>query len=85
MNVALIGSVSSSYHALEALIHAGVEITGVMGLDESLADRVSDFRSLEPLARKANIPFQSFRRIDEPETADFLSKQSSSEVNNNGT
>ncbi len=72
MNVALIGSVSSSYYSLDALIRAGVEITGVLGLDESLASTVSDFRSLEELATQAGIPFESFVKISEPHVERFL-------------
>ena len=72
MNVALIGSVSSSYHALDALIRGGVEITGVLGLDESCAETVSDFTPLRTLARRADLPFLSFVTLDEPPVAQFL-------------
>ena len=72
MNVALIGSVSSSYHVLDALIRGGVEITGVLGLDESRAKRVSDYRSLRPLAGRAGLAFQSFVKVEEPRVTEFL-------------
>ncbi len=73
MNVALIGAVSSSYHALDALIAAGgVEMTGVLGLDRSQADRANDYHDLEPLARSARIPFQSFVNVNEPAVSGFL-------------
>lgn len=72
MNVALIGSVSSSFHCLDALIRGGVEITGVLGVDESQAEAVSDYRSLRPLAERADLPFLSFVKVEEPAVEHFL-------------
>jgi len=72
MNLALIGSVSSSQAVLDALIRSGVEITCVLGLDAALADRVSDYRDLRPLAEQAGIPFRAFTKVDAPEVAAFL-------------
>lgn len=72
MKVALIGSVSSSFHALDALIRGGVEVTGVLGVDESRAGRIGDYRSLRELARAANLPFQSFVKVREPAVRRFL-------------
>jgi len=74
VNVALIGSVSSSYFALDALIRAGVEITGVLGLDESRASSVSDYRSLKELAWQAGIPYSSFVKVDQVHVGRFLRK-----------
>jgi len=72
MNLALIGSVSSSQAVLDALIRSSVEITCVLGLDAAQADRVSDYRDLRPLAEQAGIPFRAFTKIAEPEVAAFL-------------
>ncbi|HNQ23305.1 MAG TPA: methionyl-tRNA formyltransferase [Phycisphaerae bacterium] len=72
MNVALIGSVSSSWYTLEALIRAGVEITGVLGVDESQAARISDYHSLREPATRAGIPFFSFVKVTEPAVEEFL-------------
>lgn len=72
MNVALMGSVSSSWHALDALIRGGVKVTAVLGVDESKAERISDYRSLRELATTAGIPFQSFVKVSEPEVQVFL-------------
>ncbi|MCH8149263.1 MAG: methionyl-tRNA formyltransferase [Planctomycetes bacterium] len=72
MNVALIGSVSSSFTALQALIRAGVDITAVLGLEESQADRVADYRSLRSLAEGAALPFLSFGKVTEPAVGKFL-------------
>ncbi len=74
MNVALIGGVSSSFHALDALLRGGVDITGVLGLDESRADHVSDYRSLRELTTRARRPFQSFVKVTEPAVERFLHK-----------
>jgi methionyl-tRNA formyltransferase len=72
MNVALMGSVSSSWHALDALIRGGVEVTGVLGVDESQAERISDYRSLRALASRGGIPFHSFVKVSEPGVESFL-------------
>lgn len=72
MKVALIGSVSSSWYALDALLEGGVEVTCVLGVDESRASRISDYRSLRERARAAGVPFLSFDKVREPEVAEFL-------------
>jgi methionyl-tRNA formyltransferase len=72
MNVALIGSVSSSLCALEALFEGGVEVVGALGLDESRAEHVSDYRSLREPARQAGIPYRSFLSVREAEVRSFL-------------
>jgi methionyl-tRNA formyltransferase len=72
MNVALIGSVSSSWYALDALIRGGVKIRGVLGVAESQAQRVSDYRSLRERAADVRVPFHSFVNVTEPGVEDFL-------------
>ena len=72
MKVALIGSVSSSLCALDALIQGGIDITAVLGVDESLADKISDYRSLRSLATNADIPFHSFVKVSEKGVEEFL-------------
>jgi len=74
MNVALIGSVSSSWYALDALIRSGVEVACVCGVDESRAKQIGDYRSLRELAGQAAIPFLSFVKVGEPEVENFLSE-----------
>jgi len=66
MNVALIGSVSSSWNALDALTRGGVELTAVFGVDESRRDRISDYRSLRELAKTAGAAFHSFVKVADP-------------------
>lgn len=72
MKVALIGSVSSSWHTLRGLLTAGVEVTCVCGLDASQADRVSDYRDLKPLAEQAGVPFLYFRKVTDEAVAACL-------------
>lgn len=72
MNVALMGSVSSSWHTLDALLRGGVEVTGVLGVDESQAARISDYRSLRELAVDGGIPFHPFIKVSEPAVEAFL-------------
>jgi methionyl-tRNA formyltransferase len=72
MKVAIAGSVSSTWHTLRALITSGAEITAVVGLDESHAPRVSDFRSMRELAREAGLPFLAFHRMSDPAVHEFL-------------
>jgi len=62
MNVALIGSVSSMWYALGALIRGGVDVTCVLGVDESHAAGISDYRSLR---RRARRPLPARRRRKE--------------------
>lgn len=72
MKIALMGSVSSSWHALDALIKNGVEVCCVMGIDESQAEKIGDYRSLRALGNDADIPFLSFIKVREPEVRAFL-------------
>ena len=72
MNVALMGSVSSSWWALDALIRSGVEVTGVLGVDESRAEHISDYRSLRELAGSAGLPYSPFVRLSEPQVEALL-------------
>lgn len=74
MNVALMGSVSSSAACLDALIRGGVEITGVLGLDESCADGVSDYSSLREQADRAHLPFHSFTKVTDRSVERFLTE-----------
>ena len=75
MKVVLIGSVSSSWHALRGLLRGGVEIVGVLGLDESHAARVSDFRTMREQASEHGVPFQAFHKIAEPGAIEFVKQR----------
>ncbi|MFQ6049204.1 MAG: methionyl-tRNA formyltransferase, partial [Phycisphaerae bacterium] len=73
MNLALIGSVSSSWHCLRALIRNRLDVRAVCGLHERHAATVSDYRSLRDLADQAHLPFLAFDRLAEPAVHRFLS------------
>lgn len=66
VNAALVGSVSSSAFALDALIRGGVQLTAIFGVDESQRERISDYRSLREQAVAAGVPFHSFIKVTEP-------------------
>ncbi len=72
MNVAFMGSVSSSRAALEALLRSGIDVKCVLGLNESHAERVSDFHSLRDVSERGGVPFHSFARVADPGVAEFL-------------
>ena len=72
MNVALMGSVSSSWFALDALLRGGVEVTGVLGVDASQAARISDYRDLRDRAEQAGVPYHAFVKVSEPGVLQFL-------------
>lgn len=72
MNVAIIGSVSSSEAVLQALHRGGVPVVGVLGLDPQAASAVSDFRDLRPAAQAIAAPFGYFRKLSEPHVEQFI-------------
>jgi len=72
VNALLIGSVSSSLHALDALLGNDVVLTGVLGLDESARSGVADYHDLRDASERAGVPFQSFQKIDEPTVERFI-------------
>ena len=72
MNVALIGSVSSSAATLRGMIRRGLAVAGVCGLHERHAAGVSDFHDLRPLAEAAGAPFVAFDKVSEPAVTAFL-------------
>jgi len=57
---------------LDALIRGGVEITGVLGLDEARGREICDYRSLRAPVEAAGIPFCSFDKVTEPSVETFL-------------
>jgi methionyl-tRNA formyltransferase len=72
LNIALMGSVSSTWFTLDALLRAGVDVCCAMGVDESRSDRVSDYRSIRALAVSAGVPFLPFVKVSEPRVEEFL-------------
>jgi methionyl-tRNA formyltransferase len=72
VKVALIGSVTSSWHTLAAFIDNGVEVSAVLGVDPKYAKNISGYRDLSILAREAKIPYLYFRRVRDTEVETFL-------------
>jgi len=75
MSVVLIGSVSSSWHTLRAMIDSGIDVAGVCGLDRHHAETVSDYHDLEPLARDHSIEFVAFDKVIEPAVYDLIRRR----------
>ena len=76
MKVALIGSVSSSWHCLKALIDAQVEVVGVCGLHARHAQAVSDYRDLGELAGQSALDYLAFDKVTESAVGSFLVERS---------
>lgn len=70
--VVLIGSVSSSLRTLRALIRNGVQVVGVLGLEERAARRVSGYVSLRETAEEAGLSFAEFARVNDAHVRECL-------------
>ena len=68
MRIVLIGAVCSTEATLERLVAHGMQVTAVFGYRPLDATNVSGYVDLEPLARKAGVPFHPFRSINDPST-----------------
>lgn len=67
MRVVFVGTVMSSYHALEELLINNVNVVGVFTLDQKYAQNVSDYIQLDPLCSQYNIPLYKFKSINDEE------------------
>ncbi|MBO8157767.1 MAG: methionyl-tRNA formyltransferase [Bacillaceae bacterium] len=63
--VVFVGTVISSYNALEELLRNNVNVVGVFTLDEAYSKNVSDFISLKPLCKEFNVPMYTFQNVNE--------------------
>lgn len=72
MRIALMGSVSSSLHALNALVNDGVDVAGVLGLPPEAGLRVADYRDLGVFATERGLPYLPFNHVGEPTVEEFL-------------
>jgi len=73
--VAFIGTVISSYHALEELIQNGVEITSVFTLAKEHATNVSDFADLTTLCEDHGVPCHTFKHVSDRSVYEKLTEQ----------
>lgn len=69
--IVLAGSVSSSTQTLRALIRHGLNVVGVLGLDEAKSAKVSGFDDLGSIAQAAGVPFLTFQNINAPEVVEW--------------
>lgn len=72
MRIALMGSVSSSLHALTALVNDGIEVAGVLGIPPEAGLRVAGYRDLGVFATERGLPYLPFSRVGEPTVEEFL-------------
>lgn len=70
MRIVYIGCVKSSFVFLEALIHAGADIVGVVTKDHSSFN--TDFTDLTPLCEKEKIPYYYTKNSNNEETYEFI-------------
>lgn len=71
---AFIGTVMSSYEALEELLINGVDIVGVFTLDKAYTEDVSDYADLKPLCEKFSVPFYTFKHVNDEQVVNELKK-----------
>jgi len=72
MKTILIGSVSTSRKLLETMIEMNFPISYVFSLDEKYSENVSDYDPIHLTAEKNNIPFKTFRKINDQENVDLI-------------
>jgi methionyl-tRNA formyltransferase len=72
MRVVFVGSVLSSFHALRSIIKVSskypIDIVGAFGLDKAFSVGVSDYYPIHEYAKENNIPFFTFKKINEEKT-----------------
>lgn len=72
MSIVFIGTVESSYVALEEMINQNVDISAVFTLDKQYTSNVSDFKELDSLAIENNIDLYKFKNINDKENLDII-------------
>jgi methionyl-tRNA formyltransferase len=63
--IALVGSVSFSRTTLEALLRHGAHVVGVLGLDRSASEGVSDYAPLDDVAAASGVPHRAFVKVND--------------------
>ena len=71
-----IGSVISSKVALETLIEKNIHIDLVCSLDEEASKNVSDYYPIHEIAKKHNIPYLKFKKINSEEVLNKIKEVS---------
>lgn len=70
--VVYIGARIVGYRCLQELLTNGVNVVGVLWLDEKLAENTTAYTSFEPLVNKYNILNRTFTQLHEPGIGDWL-------------
>lgn len=74
MKAVFIGSVLSSNVILEELLNSEIEVSMVFSLDEKYSENVSGYYPIHTTAERYNVPYKKFRKINEAENIDLISK-----------
>jgi methionyl-tRNA formyltransferase len=78
VKIVFIGSVLSSYRALQSIFKMrseyATDIVGVFGLDETFSKKVSDYYPIHKYAEKIGIPSFTFRNINNEDTIKKIKK-----------
>ena len=72
LRVAYIGARIVGYQCLQELLANGVNVAGVLWLDEKLAENTTAYTSFEPLLNKYNIFNRTFTQLREAEIVEWL-------------
>lgn len=74
MKTILIGSVNSSKTILDEMIKIDFPIDMVFSLDEKYSKNVSGYFPIHKIAENHDIPYQKFKRINDPEHVESIKK-----------
>ena len=72
LRVAYIGARIVGYQCLHKLLANGVNVVGVLWLDEKLAENTTAYTSFEPLLKKYNIFNRTFTQLREAEIVEWI-------------
>lgn len=72
MKTVLIGSVYTSRKILETMIEMDFPISYVFSLDEKYSANVSGYSPIHEVAKENNIPFKTFRKINDEENVKII-------------
>ena len=72
MKTILIGSVHTSRRILEAMIEMNFPISYVFSLDEKYSKNVSDYDPIHEVAIKNNVPYKTFKKINDEENVEII-------------
>lgn len=72
MKTILIGSVSTTSKLLELMIEMEFPVSFVFSLDEKYSKNVSDYSPVHLIAEKNNIPYRTFKKINDEENVNII-------------